>query len=64
LAVEFELSDGVFPTSSVLQSWRQAIPTGLALGEQLYQNGDLKRMQAEGWNAAQMVTALSKLLSR
>jgi tRNA(adenine34) deaminase len=64
LAVEFELSAGVFPTSSVLQSWRQAIPKGLALGEQLYKNGDLKRMQAEGWNAAQMVTALSKLLSR
>ena len=64
LAVEFELSDGVLPTSSVLQSWQQAIPAGVVLGEQLYQNGDLKRMQAEGWNATQMVTALSKLLSR
>ena len=64
LAVEFELSDGVFHTSSVLQSWQQAIPAGVALGEQLYQNGELQRIRAEGWTVEQMVTALSKLLSR
>ena len=63
LAVEFELADGVFPTSAVLQSWRQVIPAGVRLGEQLHQSGELRRMRSEGWTAKQMVTALSKMLA-
>ncbi|HSQ16865.1 MAG TPA: nucleoside deaminase [Anaerolineales bacterium] len=63
LAVEFELGDGIFPTSAVLQSWRETIPAGVMLGEQLYQNGELRRMKAENWTAMQVVAALREMLS-
>jgi len=58
LAVEFELGDGISPTSAVLQSWQETIPAGVALGERLHNSGELRRMRQEGWTAAQMVTAL------
>ena len=63
LAVETELSHGHFPTSAVLQSWRQFIPAGIALGEKLHENGDLRRMRQESWTAAQMVATLREMLS-
>ncbi len=63
LAVDAELACGHFPDSAVLQSWRQTIPSGVALGERLYQSGELRRMREEGWTAAQMVAALSGMLS-
>ena len=63
LAVEFELGDGISPTSVVLQSWRESLPSGVALGERLHQNGELRRLRAEGWAAAQVVEELDRMLA-
>lgn len=64
LAMEAELNFGRDPAIPVLQSWRQVIPAGAALGERLHQSGELRRMREEGWTAAQMVVALYAMLSR
>jgi tRNA(adenine34) deaminase len=64
LAVEAELRCGHSLASAVIQSWRQIIPAGVALGERLHQSGELRRMREEGWTAAQMVDALYAMLSR
>ena len=64
LAMEAELNFGRDPAIPVLQSWRQVIPAGVALGERLHQSGELRRMREEGWTAAQMVDALYAMLSR
>jgi tRNA(Arg) A34 adenosine deaminase TadA len=63
LAVETELTHGLFPDAVVLQSWRQVIPAGVALGERLFKNGELHRMRNDGWTADQMVAALREMLS-
>jgi tRNA(adenine34) deaminase len=63
LAMEFELANGLFPQAAVLQSWRETIPRGAALGERLHHSGELRRMREKGWTAAQMVDALSEMLS-
>ena len=63
LAMEAELFFRLDPASSVLQSWREVIPAGATLGEQLYRNGELRRMQEEGWTAAKVVDALLAMLS-
>ena len=63
LAMEAELNFGRDSAIPVLQSWREVIPAGAALGERLHQSGELRRMREEGWTAAQMVDALYVLLS-
>ena len=64
LAMEFELADGMFPTSVVLQSWRETIPAGVALGERLYRDGELRRMRREGWAVAQVLDTLFDMLEQ
>ena len=63
LAMEAELNFGRDSAIPVLQSWREVIPAGAALGERLHQSGELRRMREEGWTTAQMVDALYVLLS-
>jgi tRNA(adenine34) deaminase len=62
LAVEYDLGLGRSPDNLVLSAWREVIPVGVALGERLHREGELRRMRAEGWTVEQMVDSLSRMV--
>lgn len=62
LMVEYELHGDGQRASLLLNAWRKVLPTGIHLGEALYESGDLARLRQEGADAAQMITLMGKRL--
>ncbi len=62
LHVEFSLRTGQYaPQSWVLDSWRQSVPRGVALGEALLRSGSLHRWSVENRSIAEVVRDLPDL---
>jgi len=63
LIVEVELASWRSAQNVVIKAWRGVIPQGVELGEQLFQSGELRRMQADKWSADQVVDKLMGMVS-
>ena len=63
MTVEVELASWRKSNHIVIQAWRKVIPHGVELGEQLYQSGELRRMQRDEWNAEQVIDSLAERVS-
>ena len=64
LYVEKELHDlnGNVHGHVVLKAWRQVVPRGVALGENLYQTGKLRQLKDAGTPVHEMIDALAHLV--
>ncbi|MEX1247708.1 MAG: hypothetical protein WEA61_04450 [Anaerolineales bacterium] len=46
-------------SQQVLEAWRTVVPHGVLLGERLFRNGDLERMEKENMSASIMLESLA-----
>jgi len=63
LAVARDLFYRCNANNIVIQAWREVIPSGVVVGEQLHQAGTLRQMQAEGCTAEHLFESISEIIS-
>jgi hypothetical protein len=59
LHTEFVLRDSGERYRHVVEAWAAVMPEGVRLGEQIFQDGRLRRMREAGMSAAEVVGRLS-----